>query len=193
MYLSFLISTSFYSLYHTIFLKSANFDAINAAQYSIVRDSPELLPSGLLSTCANNINNNVPPSSTQVTVQPSDTNNGNIVTSSEVASQCGDNTVCIIPFGTTWSVDSSINLGALIVRGSVEWYDSTQVLDNAYLCAGYVAVEGNGSWDMKVSKSKLISSDLFDMYISLYTDTLCTVDWFILNIFKSLTHSEHML
>lgn len=166
MYISFLISsTPFYSLFiHP--LQSANFDAINAAQYSIVRDSPELLPSGLLSTCASNINNNIPPSSTQVSVQPSDTNNGNIVTSSEVASQCGDNTVCIIPFGTTWSVDSSINLGALIVRGSVEWYDSTQVLDNAYLCAGYVAVEGNGSWDMKVSYArKLISSDLLCIYI----------------------------
>ena len=165
MYISFLSSTSFSIHYHTLLKKSANFDAINAAQYSIVSDSPELLPSGLLSTCANNINNNVPPSSTQVTVQPSDTNSGNIVTSSEVASQCGDNTVCIIPFGTTWSVDSSINLGALIVRGSVEWYDSTQALDSAYLCAGYVAVEGNGSWDMKVSKSKRISSDLLYVYL----------------------------
>ena len=29
------------------------------------------------------------------------------------------------------------------------------------------------------------------MYISLYTDTLCT-DWFIFDIFKSVTHSEHM-
>ena len=132
----------------------------------------------MLSTCANNINNIPTSTPTQeVTVQSSaDTNNNGIVTSSDVASQCGDNTICIIPFGTTWIVDNSINLGALIVRGSVEWYDSTQVLDNAYLCAGYVAVEGNGSWDMKVRvhTQKVISSGLSD--------------WFILDIFKSDSH-----
>ncbi len=45
-------------------------------------------------------------------------------------------------------MDAGLNLGALIVRGTVEWNDDTQVDPSSYLCAGYVAVEGQGKWDM---------------------------------------------
>jgi hypothetical protein len=39
-------------------------------------------------------------------------------------------------------------LGALIVKGVVEWNNDTQDDPSAFLCAGYVAVEGHGKWDM---------------------------------------------
>lgn len=122
----------------------ANFDAINAAAYSVVKDSPESLPAGLLAACANSGES---PSSTEVTVQA---DLFGIVTSSTVSAQCGSNSICIVPFGTTFQVDGSINLGALVVRGEVEWTDATQPSQDAYLCAGYVAVEGQGSWSMNL-------------------------------------------
>ena len=65
-----------------------------------------------------------------------------------VSGQCGDNSTCIIPIGMTLQVDTSLNLGALIVRGTVDWNDDTQVNPSAFLCAGYVVVEGHGKWDM---------------------------------------------
>lgn len=126
----------------------ANFDAIESATYSEVKNSPESLPSDLLSVCANSI----PASPTgEITIQA---DASGVVTSSQVSAQCGDDTVCIIPLGTTYQVDNSINLGALVVRGIVDWSDNTQVSDDAYLCAGYISVEGQGSWEMDVQVKK---------------------------------------
>jgi hypothetical protein len=45
----------------------------------------------------------------------------------------------------------------LVVRGVVEWNDITQINSRAFVCAGYVAVEGHGKWDMDLqSKSAFI-------------------------------------
>ena len=121
---------------------SANFDAIESATYSVVKDAPGSLPPGLLSACANV---GTIASVGEVTVQGNATG---YVDSAGVSSQCGSSSVCIVPLGTTFLVDDGINLGALIVRGNVEWSDATQTVDSSYLCAGYVAVEGHGKWEM---------------------------------------------
>ena len=125
-----------------------NFDSINAATYSVVKDSPNSLPSNLLSTCGNL---GLTSSSGDVTVQSVD--GTSFVNSTTVSSQCDDTSVCIIPFGMTFHVDGSINLGALIVRGNVEWTDDTMMIDSSggiFVCAGYIVVEGLGKWEMNV-------------------------------------------
>ena len=126
-------------------LCKANFDAIDSATYSVVKDSPDSLPTDLLSVCSNI---GTIASSGEVIVQADATG---VVDSATLSAQCGNNSVCIIPFGTTFQVDDNINLGALIVRGTVEWNDVTTqsyMENDMYLCAGYVAVEGNGKWEM---------------------------------------------
>ena len=129
------------------FFTLANFNAIVSATYSVVKDSPGTLPPNLLSTCGNI---GAVTSTGNVTVQADATG---IVSSSIVSAQCGNDSVCIIPFGTTLQVDTSLNLGALIVQGIVEWNDSTQSSDNIFLCAGYVVVEGLGKWEMDLQNN----------------------------------------
>lgn len=90
--------------------------------------------------------NSFPPTG-QVTVQAF---NGAAVTSSTVSAQCGTNSICTIPLGVSLQVDTSLNLGALIVKGTVEWNDDTQVNSSAFVCAGYIAVEGQGKWEMDI-------------------------------------------
>mmetsp|Transcript_15892 Transcript_15892/g.33623 ORF Transcript_15892/g.33623 Transcript_15892/m.33623 type:complete len:226 (+) Transcript_15892:504-1181(+) len=113
-----------------------NFNSIQAASYAV---ADENLPLDM-DVCKSNHN----PPTREVTLQVS---NG-IADSATVAGQCGNDSTCIIPLGTTLQVDTSLNLGALIVRGTVQWNDDTQVNPSAFICAGYVAVEGQGKWDM---------------------------------------------
>ena len=133
-----------------VFFTLANFNAIVSATYSVVKDSPGTLPPNLLSTCGNI---GAVTSTGNVTVQADATG---IVSSSIVSAQCGNDSVCIIPFGTTLQVDTSLNLGALIVRGIVEWNDSTQSSDSIFLCAGYAVVEGLGKWDMDLQNNDAV-------------------------------------
>ena len=48
-------------------------------------------------------------------------------------------------------VSSSINVGALLIRGSVVWGDNTQEAPGLHLCAGYVVVESGGVFDLQVT------------------------------------------
>jgi hypothetical protein len=49
-------------------------------------------------------------------------------------------------------MDDNLNVGALIVRGAVEWNDDLS-LANSFLCAGYIAIEEQGSWNMKLESN----------------------------------------
>ncbi|KAL9179269.1 hypothetical protein ACHAXT_008559 [Thalassiosira profunda] len=118
----------------------ANFDAMQAASYAVADGD---LPFEL-DVCKND---GLAPSRA-VTVQAPT----GIVDSATVAAQCGIDSVCTIPIGTTWLFDSSANLGALVVQGAVEWTDETQVSASAFLCTGYVAVEGQGSWEIDLQE-----------------------------------------
>lgn len=107
----------------------------------MVEEGKERLPDALVGTCGNS----GAVALSQVTVRASA--NG-FVDSNLVSEQCGDHSICIIPTGTTFQVNSSIDLGALVVRGVVEWNDSTQVDERVFLCAGFIAIEGHGKWEM---------------------------------------------
>lgn len=122
------------------YLITANFEAMQAASYAVIDDADKVPPS-LISECKNNVNS----LNRDVIVEHG---GDGYVNSSQVFQQCGSDSVCTISFGTTFRVDESINLGALIVQGSVEWTDETQLDPNVFLCAGYVAVEGHGKWEM---------------------------------------------
>ena len=49
-------------------------------------------------------------------------------------------------------MDQSLNVGALVVRGSLRWNEATTAGQTIYLCAGYVAVEGNGFFLMNIQQ-----------------------------------------
>lgn len=127
---------SYHIVHGTIRDCSASFDSFQAATYAVADGNlpPEL------DVCKNDRSS----PTREVTVQSS----SGSVDSAAVSGQCGSDSVCVIPLGTTLRVDASLNLGALIVRGAVEWNEGTQVRAGAHLCAGYVAVEGQGRWDM---------------------------------------------
>ena len=48
-------------------------------------------------------------------------------------------------------MNSNLDVGALIIRGKLTWYDSTAP-GNAFLCSGYVAVENDGIFDMNLQQ-----------------------------------------
>ena len=115
---------------------TGNFGAIQAAAYSVA--------DGDLPIELNACKSNVGPPTRTVTVQTS----SGVINSATVSNQCGTDSTCIIPLGTTLQVDTGLNLGALVVKGTVEWNDATQVNPSAFVCAGYVAIEEQGKWDM---------------------------------------------
>jgi hypothetical protein len=77
-----------------------------------------------------------------------------IVSASFVQSQCGTDSICILPDGLTLLMDGNLNVGALIVRGEFVWNNASQSsLSHQFLCGGYVVVEGNGSFEMDLNNS----------------------------------------
>lgn len=136
--------------YITPLLYTENFDSIQAASYSVIDDPDANLPPDLLSACKDKGYN---PPTREVVVQA---DSSGVINSSTVSTQCGGDSVCVVPFGTTFQVDTSLSLAALIVKGVVEWTDDTQVNPSAFMCAGYITVEGFGMWEMEV-----VSKDAF--------------------------------
>ena len=45
------------------------------------------------------------------------------MTSSELQSTCGENSICTVPAGFTLTINSNLNLAALIISGTLEWND----------------------------------------------------------------------
>eukprot|EP00551_Chaetoceros_affinis_P006400 CAMPEP_0203682988 /NCGR_PEP_ID=MMETSP0090-20130426/47288_1 /ASSEMBLY_ACC=CAM_ASM_001088 /TAXON_ID=426623 /ORGANISM="Chaetoceros affinis, Strain CCMP159" /LENGTH=1506 /DNA_ID=CAMNT_0050552109 /DNA_START=94 /DNA_END=4614 /DNA_ORIENTATION=+ len=135
-----------------------NFNAIDGASYAAV-DDPEEAGASLLSECKRGNSNSAVAPSVTVEVVPPTNSNGNIVTTEDVQSQCDSTSNCIIPEGVLFTVTSSLNVGSLTIRGDLEWTDdtttstTTQQQIDSYVCAGYIAVENNGSWFMKVEQS----------------------------------------
>ena len=77
-----------------------------------------------------------------------------VVSASSVQSQCGFDTICIIPEEVGLKMDGNLNVGGLIIRGMLSWTSSTQTLDDQFLCGGFVVVENNGSYEMALNASK---------------------------------------
>ena len=68
----------------------------------------------------------------------------------DLAKLCGTDTRCIVPANTSVSLEASLNVVSLIVRGKVTWTDQTQTATEQWLCAGFVAVEPGGSFLLRV-------------------------------------------
>jgi hypothetical protein len=72
------------------------------------------------------------------------------ITSSHVQATCGTSSLCVIASGTTVLMDSSLNLGALEIRGSLRWTDETQQDSDLHLCSGFVHIVGSGKLTVQV-------------------------------------------
>lgn len=64
----------------------------------------------------------------------------NSMTSSDLQAFCGTDTICTVPTGLTVTMNSNLNVAALVISGSLIWSDNTQVANAQWLCAGYIAV-----------------------------------------------------
>ena len=60
--------------------------------------------------------------------------------SSDLQAFCGTDTICTISAGVTVTMNSNLNLAALVVNGSIVWTDASQPSSDQWLCAGYIAV-----------------------------------------------------
>jgi hypothetical protein len=60
--------------------------------------------------------------------------------SSDLQLFCGTETICTIPAGFTVTMNSNLNVAALVVSGSLVWNDVSQSSSDQWLCAGYIAV-----------------------------------------------------
>jgi len=131
----------------------ANFNQIMQASYSQVDDlSAENLqkpPPTLLNDCKSKGYTNPTREVTVVKI----VNELDAVSAFAVQSQCGADSICIIPEGIRLVMNGNLNVGALIVRGTLEWTPSTQSSEDQYLCGGYVVVENNGSFQMELNIS----------------------------------------
>ena len=78
------------------------------------------------------------------------------ILASELAFQCSENDICIVGSGVSLFMDSSLIVGALIVKGNLTWNDNTQVSDTQYLCGGYIVVEDQGHFHLKTEKKAWI-------------------------------------
>ena len=78
----------------------------------------------------------------EVSLDASDT------TSLDAQQQCSASSTCIVPEGSVLRMTSNFNVGALIIRGSLIWDDSSGA---QWLCAGYIAVESGGSLDIHIN------------------------------------------
>lgn len=67
---------------------------------------------------------------------------------------CGSNDICIIEAGVSLIMDTSLMVGAMILKGNLEWTDTTQTTESQYLCGGYIVVEGQGNFKLQVGSKR---------------------------------------
>lgn len=102
-----------------------------AAFSTLIKDSYSApLPQDLRATCKNQNQAEL------VTVKSITTS----MLSSELQIFCGTETICSIPAGFTVTMNSNLNVAALVLNGSLVWNDASQSSSDQWLCAGYIAV-----------------------------------------------------
>ncbi|CAF4949646.1 unnamed protein product, partial [Rotaria sp. Silwood1] len=77
----------------------------------------------------------------------------NSMLSSDLQIFCGTETICTIPAGFTVTMNSNLNVAALVLSGSLVWNDLSQSSSDQWLCAGYIAVDG-GQFDMNLTSKQ---------------------------------------
>eukprot|EP00559_Dactyliosolen_fragilissimus_P007575 CAMPEP_0184856030 /NCGR_PEP_ID=MMETSP0580-20130426/1187_1 /TAXON_ID=1118495 /ORGANISM="Dactyliosolen fragilissimus" /LENGTH=1243 /DNA_ID=CAMNT_0027350795 /DNA_START=75 /DNA_END=3803 /DNA_ORIENTATION=- len=138
----------------------AKYNEIVAASYSAVDDldssvNPNAPPSSLIQNCKNGGQLPSPVPTVEISSPLFHT-----IKSSSLMAQCGSASICVIPEGITVEMNTDVNIGALIVRGSLKWTDETQnhssssssSTSSQYLCAGYIVMEGSGSFEMNLQQ-----------------------------------------
>lgn len=114
-------------------------------------DDPLVVPASLLTACradqnATSVSVELDGSEIILEADGVDASNANveIVSASSAQAQCDANlaSVCVVPRGLRLVMDGDLNVPALKVQGDLVWREDDQVGDEQYLCAGYVAVEG---------------------------------------------------
>lgn len=89
------------------------------------------LPSGIKSSCVDK--GSASANSPTVLIDKS-------MNSYDVQLKCGSNSICTIQSGVVITMTSSLNLAALVIRGTFNWNDQTQSSNDQWICAGYIAV-----------------------------------------------------
>ena len=146
--LSFLNLTLFYLISRLVkgYVQNSEQSYLDNFQTLINDSYSESLPSDLLNTCKNSeIFNKQNVQNKSITIGS--------ITSEQVQKICSNNTICIIETGVIVTMNSNLNLAALIIKGSLNWNDQTQVSNDQWLCAGYVAVD-KGELNMKLTQKK---------------------------------------
>ena len=62
------------------------------------------------------------------------------MSSSQLQSFCGSDSICTVPAGLAVTMNSNLNVAALVIKGNLTWNENTQTESYQWLCAGYVAV-----------------------------------------------------
>jgi len=100
---------------------------------TLIKDSYSAsLPQNLIATCKHQ-----PQTSTTTTTIKSITTS---MLSSELQEFCGTESICTVPNGLTVTMNSNLNVAALVLHGSLIWNDRSQSLTEQWLCASYIAV-----------------------------------------------------
>jgi hypothetical protein len=137
---------------------STLFDYVNSAPFmqgdesrylssfnEIIKDSySEQLPTGLVNQCKNKGN---------IASMPEKYTSGSMK-SNDAQHFCTSTSKCIIPAGSVLTMNSNLDVGVLIVKGSLIWNDFTQTNTEQWLCAGYISIEDNGVFEMNVRNKK---------------------------------------
>ena len=111
---------------------------------TLIKDSySDKLPAILINTCKNKPTIQSSLQIKTITTSP--------ITSAKVQELCNTNTICVIETGVVVTMSSNLNLAALIIKGSLNWNDQTQVSNDQWLCAGYVAVD-KGEYEVNSKK-----------------------------------------
>jgi hypothetical protein len=121
----------------------SQFAQLIANSYAAI-DDPSVAPASLLSSCRN-----AGSQSALGTVLVSEATPTQL-TAAEVQQRCGEDNDCVIGENVTLNMSGSLKLRSLVVRdgGTVRWNAQTQASSDAWICAGYVVVEGGGVWDL---------------------------------------------
>jgi hypothetical protein len=75
------------------------------------------------------------------------------ITSAKVQELCSTDSLCVIDTDVVVTMNSNLNLAALIIKGKFEWNDQTQSSNDQWLCAGYIGVD-KGEFNMNLTKNK---------------------------------------
>ena len=95
---------------------------------NLIRDSHSETPQDLINTCGEKGSQNA-----QTEYIRSST------TSKDIQNRCL-NAICQIEPNVQITMNSNLNVAALIVKGKLIWDESTQQTNEQWLCAGYIAV-----------------------------------------------------